>query len=110
MLPPRSNVIFRDYHTAIKLSQAQAIIGCSKRTLYRLRDEGLLVTWPVSAEGRERRTSVGHALDAREALSRINPPPLLAAREGPTGEKPGGSPTAGNRPKSQAELSRSLYR
>lgn len=57
----------RDYTTAIRLSQAQAIIGCSKRTLYRLRDEGLLVTWPVSPDGRERRTSAGHALDAREA-------------------------------------------
>lgn len=96
----------RDYTTAIRLSQAQAIIGCSKRTLYRLRDEGLLVTWPVSPDGRERRTSAGHALDARETLARLNPPPQLTEERG----GPMMAPAPRRLPKTQAELSRSLYR
>lgn len=101
-------MIPRDYKTAIRLSQAQEIIGCSKRTLYRPRDEGLLVTWPVSPDGRERRTSAGHAMDAREALTRLNPPPNRSQHSAQPHSRAADIPRQA--PKTQAELSRSLYR
>jgi len=88
----------------ITMSAASRILGVSRTTVYRLRRDGILRSWPVIPGSSEHRTTVRYCLAAREQLAATNSAPTHITQ--PTSKK--------GQPKrecfsSQEELIRNLF-